>query len=742
MRVPAFAVLSVVLSAPAAAGIVINELLPNPAGDDVGTERVEIYNDGTDPIDVTGWAIDDAATIDDVSVRARLPEDFDTSACSSSPVIGPGEFRLVKGTSTAAWLNNSGDDVYLISDRTATPTVVDVVTYPSASSEVDNVWACVPDGSLNFDWRAQSLCGSNGGSGNATAPDAITDLGAGPGAFPGEIVLTWTATGDDGSAGTASEYVIKVSDAPIDAGSFAAATDLDFWLHEPLPQEAGTPESLVVSGFDPAETYFFAITAVDDALNESPVSNSPGTMPAPGTLLDTDFGLSTYFGNLHSHTGYSDGEDAPADAYEYARYDAQTPLDFLAVTDHNHSGAGPMSPALYQAGLAAAAAANEDGGFVAIYGQEFGLSGNGHANVFESPVLFGWEGGNYDVFVAEGDYAALYTAAVSNPPAVGPPLILWCHPQSGDFDGLAVTADSPSVVKLICLVNGPAFSTVQDESDVGNTGFDDTFQDALRLGHRVSPTGDQDNHNANWGASTESRTAVLASELTKSAILEALHDGHNYATQDHDVVVGLSADGHMMGEAFVRSSGIRLAVEVSDPDPGDGVDLIELYRGVTGASNATRVAFNVGNTRFDWRETESFDPGTEVHYYARIRQSDTQLIWTAPVYVTYDAALATSDPDHGPAARPLLAVHPNPTAGGTSVQFTLPDDDRIVSLDVLDVSGRRIRRLVGGALPRGAYGVDWDGRTRSGTPVSPGIYFVRLASSDGHTATQRVTVLR
>ena len=127
-------------------------------------------------------------------------------------------------------------------------------------------------------------------------------------------------------------------------------------------------------------------------------------------------------------------------------FDAQTPLDFLAVTDHNHSGAGPMTPVLYHTGLADAAAANDDGSFVAIYGQEFGLSANGHAIVFESPALFGWESGNYDVFVAEGDYAGLYTAALANPPAA------WSRRSfcgailnRATSTTLEVTADSPDV---------------------------------------------------------------------------------------------------------------------------------------------------------------------------------------------------------------------------------------------------------------------------------------------------------
>ena len=40
-----------------------------------------------------------------------------------------------------------------------------------------------------------------------------------------------------------------------------------------------------------------------------------------------------------------------------------------------------------QARLADAATATADGSFVAIYGQEWGLSSGGHTNIFESPVL-------------------------------------------------------------------------------------------------------------------------------------------------------------------------------------------------------------------------------------------------------------------------------------------------------------------------------------------------------------------
>ena len=44
-----------------------------------------------------------------------------------------------------------------------------------------------------------------------------------------------------------------------------------------------------------------------------------------------------YFGNLHSHTSYSDGSGTPEQAYRHARDVAR--LDFLAITEHNHAQA-------------------------------------------------------------------------------------------------------------------------------------------------------------------------------------------------------------------------------------------------------------------------------------------------------------------------------------------------------------------------------------------------------------------
>ena len=107
-------------------------------------------------------------------------------------------------------------------------------------------------------------------------------------------------------------------------------------------------------------------------------------------LVNITFGQNVYFGNLHSHTSYSDGSGVPQDAYAHARDVAG--LDFLAITEHNHARAPSRiagDHALYNGSssaslISSAKRFNEDGRFVALYGQEFSSIGSGnHANVLE-----------------------------------------------------------------------------------------------------------------------------------------------------------------------------------------------------------------------------------------------------------------------------------------------------------------------------------------------------------------------
>lgn len=72
---------------------------------------------------------------------------------------------------------------------------------------------------------------------------------------------------------------------------------------------------------------------------------------------------------------------------------------------------------------------------------------------------------------------------------------------------------------------------------------------------------------------------------------------------------------------------------------------------------------------------------------------------------------------------------PNPFTRSTSIDFTLAGKAR-VTIDVYDVQGRRVRRLVHGSYPRGRHNITWDGSGENSAEVSAGVYFLRLTADE------------
>ena len=88
----------------------------------------------------------------------------------------------------------------------------------------------------------------------------------------------------------------------------------------------------------------------------------------------------------------------------------------------------------------------------------------------------------------------------------------------------------------------------------------------------------------------------------------------------------------------------------------------------------------------------------------------------------------------------LLPSFPNPFNPTTEIRFVLPRRGW-VSIDVFDVRGRRMRRLVGSTQDGGRHSVHWDGRLQDGSAAASGVFFVRLRTAHG-SATDRVVLVR
>ena len=76
-----------------------------------------------------------------------------------------------------------------------------------------------------------------------------------------------------------------------------------------------------------------------------------------------------------------------------------------------------------------------------------------------------------------------------------------------------------------------------------------------------------------------------------------------------------------------------------------------------------------------------------------------------------------------------LQVSPVPFRAELTLALTLPGPEE-VSVEVYDVQGRMIRRLLRQSLPAGPYRMRWDGRAEGGSRAAAGIYFVRYTGAD------------
>src|SRR5262249_50092983 len=74
-----------------------------------------------------------------------------------------------------------------------------------------------------------------------------------------------------------------------------------------------------------------------------------------------------------------------------------------------------------------------------------------------------------------------------------------------------------------------------------------------------------------------------------------------------------------------------------------------------------------------------------------------------------------------------LRASPNPTASAVELCFD-QDPAGPVTVDVVDVLGRRVQSIADGYREAGQQHAAWDGRGRDGGRVPPGLYFWRVSS--------------
>ena len=87
----------------------------------------------------------------------------------------------------------------------------------------------------------------------------------------------------------------------------------------------------------------------------------------------------------------------------------------------------------------------------------------------------------------------------------------------------------------------------------------------------------------------------------------------------------------------------------------------------------------------------------------------------------------------------LGPVFPNPGSGAATVRFELMQQSQ-VRLELYDVRGALVRRIVDAMRAPGMYTASWDGRDQHGSALSSGVYLLRFAAGP-YRETRRLVVL-
>ena len=364
-----------------------------------------------------------------------------------------------------------------------------------------------------------------------------------------------------------------------------------------------------------------------------------------------------YFGQLHSHTQYSDGSGTLDSALSYIKnLPDSANVQFVAFTDHSNYFDPKNDPnveaALYDTSLVKDSDAshswktykdtiaqfNEDnaGSMVAIGGFEMTWSGGpGHINTFNTPGIVSRNNKTLNNKTDDAGMKAYYALLSQTEGANS--ISQFNHPGTtfGNFKDFSYW--NPVIDSRMYMVE-----VGNGEGQIGAGGYYPSYEQyimALDKGWHLAPTNNQDNHQGKWGNANDARDVILTDNFTEEGIYDAIRALRMYATEDKNLELGYTVNGLMMGSSIKTVPG-KLDIEVSvyDPDRTDSIAKVE-------------VVVNSGKVAHVWDDAAQLKNGTlsvtlapeYSYYFIRVTQKDGDLAVTAPVWVGESLKLGISN---------------------------------------------------------------------------------------------------
>jgi hypothetical protein len=326
-----------------------------------------------------------------------------------------------------------------------------------------------------------------------------------------------------------------------------------------------------------------------------------------------------YFGDLHTHTTYSDAwEGTPETAYAAA---IAAGADFMATTDHNFY----LTPEEWAMTLQAAANYTSRK-FVAIPGYEYWMPSTGEINVYNTvnmppsainPANHGNPGNHAPAWDA---LPTFYDWLAKQPGAVGQ----WNHPSYMTKDFVDYS--------YLTVAHDKAMGMIEVYNDVCT---ESSYVMALDTGWHVMPTANSDTHSPDWISGSEVRTVLLAPSLTSANLYAAMSAGRGYATLDKNLQISYTLNGLVMGSVLATVTDTSVAlIHIEDPDgtPGDEITLVEIV------SDGGTVVASIPTSGNVVDLNVQLNSDSAHYYYLRVTTASNLdgvpgvTAWTAPVW--------------------------------------------------------------------------------------------------------------
>lgn len=353
-----------------------------------------------------------------------------------------------------------------------------------------------------------------------------------------------------------------------------------------------------------------------------------------------------YFGQLHSHTQYSDGSGSLDTALDYVKdLPESANIQFVAFTDHSNYFDSKDAPneeaALYDASLvkdsdsshswktykdtiAKFNASQSD--VIAIGGFEMTWSGGpGHINTFNTEGVVSRNNKTLNNKTSDAGMKAYY-ALLSQSEGIDS-ISQFNHPGTtfGTFSDFAYwDGVIDSRIYMVEVGNG--------EGQIGAGGYYPSYEYyimALDKGWHVAPTNNQDNHKGRWGNANDARDVIITDNFSEEGIYEAIRERRMYSTEDKNLELGYTVNGNMMGSTISTvPEALDIEVSVADPDKADSISKVEIVA-------------NSGNVVYTWDDSDELAAGlltaqlapSYSYYFVRVTEADGDLAVTAPVWV-------------------------------------------------------------------------------------------------------------